>query len=154
MAKLKYNDDFPLLAEGYAREGMIDKEIAAALGISKPTFYEYQKKYPNFLNSIKRGKAPVDVKAENALLKRVEGFEYEETQVEYDAAAEGEKATPKKIKKVTKRVVPDVAACIFWLKNRKPKKWRDKQKIEFGGEDGDPIKIEFVPVKKKEKKEK
>ena len=62
----KYEDTFPLLAEGYAREGMIDKEIAAKLGVSEATFYEYQKKYPEFSEAIKRGKKPVDVEVENA----------------------------------------------------------------------------------------
>lgn len=33
-------------------------------------------------------------------------------------------------KKVTKEVVPDVTAQIFWLKNRKPDKWRDKPGYE------------------------
>jgi len=150
--KTKYEDDFPLLAEGYAREGMIDKDIAAKLGISKDTFYQYIKKYPEFSDSLKRGKAPVDIEVENALLKRARGYEYEETTVEYEAAKKGEKASPKKIKKVTRQVAPDTTAEIFWLKNRKPKKWRDKQNVELSGEDGEPIKIEYVPVKKMEKK--
>jgi len=152
MAKSKYVKDFPARAEAYAKQGLIDKEIARKLGISKQTFYDYQKKHPDFLDSLKRGKAPVDFKVENALLKRAMGYEYEETTVEYDAAVEDQKAKPKKIKTTTKRVIPDVAACIFWLKNRKPKKWRDKQNIELSGEDDEPVKIEFVPVKKKKEK--
>lgn len=27
-------------------------------------------------------------------------------------------------------VPPDVTACIFWLKNRKPADWRDAQQME------------------------
>lgn len=27
---------------------------------------------------------------------------------------------------LTKHYPPDTTACIFWLKNRKPKDWRDK----------------------------
>lgn len=34
----------------------------------------------------------------------------------------------------TKEVVPDTTAQIFWLKNRKPAQWRDKQDIEHSGE--------------------
>ena len=36
-------------------------------------------------------------------------------------------------KKVTKEVVPDTTAQIFWLKNRRTDKWRDKQDIEHSG---------------------
>ena len=33
-------------------------------------------------------------------------------------------------KEVTKEVVPDVTAQIFWLKNRKPTEWRDRKEVE------------------------
>jgi hypothetical protein len=33
-------------------------------------------------------------------------------------------------KRVYKEFPPDVTAQIFWLKNRKPKEWRDKQQID------------------------
>ncbi|WP_251572506.1 hypothetical protein [Paenibacillus sp. MER TA 81-3] len=36
-------------------------------------------------------------------------------------------------KRVTKEVQPDVTAQIFWLKNRRPDKWRDKQDIQHSG---------------------
>lgn len=36
-------------------------------------------------------------------------------------------------KRVTKQVSPDVLAQIFWLKNRKPGQWRDKQEVEHSG---------------------
>jgi len=34
---------------------------------------------------------------------------------------------------VTKEVQPDTTAQIFWLKNRKPLEWRDKQDVEHSG---------------------
>ena len=33
-----------------------------------------------------------------------------------------------------KEVVPDTTAQIFWLKNRKPDKWRDKQEVNLSGQ--------------------
>lgn len=36
-------------------------------------------------------------------------------------------------KRVTKQVAPDTLAQIFWLKNRKPDQWRDKQEINHSG---------------------
>lgn len=128
----KYDDNFPLLAQDYARQGMIDKEIATKLGISERSYYEYQKQYPQFMQAIKRGKAPVDVEVENALLKRAQGYEYEETHVEYKPGKDKKaKLIPTAIRKIKKQVVPDVTAQIFWLKNRRPDKWRDKQEIDF-----------------------
>ena len=33
-------------------------------------------------------------------------------------------------KEVTKEVIPDTTAQIYWLKNRKPEEWRDKRNVE------------------------
>jgi len=154
MAKSKYNKDFPLLAEGYAREGMRDKDIAKKLGISEDSFYQYKKKYPEFSESLKRGKAPVDTEVENALLKRAKGYSYEEIHQDVvDTGKRDENNNPilkiKAIKKIKKQIAPDVTAQIFWLKNRKRKKWRDKQDHELSGPDGAPL---ILNLGEKEKK--
>jgi len=154
MAKSKYDDNFPLLAEDYARRGLTDIQIAEKLGISKATFYEYQKTYPDFLDSIKRGKKPVDVEVENALLKRAQGYEYEEVHVEFKTGQEEEKAKPKSIKKIKKQVVPDVTAQIFWLKNRRSKLWRDRHDIEHSGSMNFEISEKFLPKDRKKSDEK
>lgn len=38
------------------------------------------------------------------------------------------------VEEKTKEVAPDTTAQIFWLKNRKPDKWRDRQQVEHSGE--------------------
>jgi len=61
MAKSKYDpESFTALAEGHAREGLIDKEPAAKLGGGEDSFPERLKRHSEFSESIKRGKAPVD----------------------------------------------------------------------------------------------
>lgn len=37
------------------------------------------------------------------------------------------------VERKIKEVVPDTTAQIFWLKNRRPDKWRDKQDMELSG---------------------
>ena len=37
------------------------------------------------------------------------------------------------VEEKVKEVAPDTTAQIFWLKNRKPETWRDKQQIEHSG---------------------
>lgn len=116
----KYSPDFPKLVEMYAREGMIDADIAKKIGISKDTFYEYIKRYPEFADALKKGKAPVDFEVENALLKRALGYEYEEISEEN---GENDKGAWSKRVVTKKTVLPDVTAQIFWLKNRRPDRW-------------------------------
>jgi hypothetical protein len=150
MAKIKYNDTFPLRAEDMARKGLIDKQIAKNLGISHETLYQYQKKFPEFSDALKRGKAPVDVEVENALLKRAKGFEYEEVHTEYRLKSgetePGAKAEPTLVKRIKKVVVPDVTACIFWLKNRRKDEWRDMRDLGIFDELGEPLPLRFVEV--------
>lgn len=45
----------------------------------------------------------------------------------------------------TKEVVPDTTAQIFWLKNRKPAQWRDKQNIEHSGQIGGVTIVNDIP---------
>ena len=123
MAKSKYNKDFPLLAEGFAREGLNDIEIGKKLGIAKNTFYKYIKKYKDFGDALKRGKSPIDTEVENLLLKRARGYEYEEVTIEKKTNKNGE-VIMKHIKKLMKHIPPDTTAQIFWLSNRKNKQWK------------------------------
>ena len=136
--KLKMHPDWPLRAEGYARDGLIDKEIAKKLGMVSSTFYEYMKQFPEFSEAVKRGKAPVDVEVENLLLKRCRGYEYEETEIEY-LPGEGKGTSPEitKMKKKIKQIAPDVRAHEFWLKNRKPENWRETTTLDFT----EPVKV-------------
>lgn len=42
-------------------------------------------------------------------------------------------------KTVTKEVVPDTTAQIFWLKNRRPDLWRDRKDVAVEGEFKNPF---------------
>jgi transposase len=145
MAKSKYDEStFPLLAEGFAREGLNDEQISKKLGISHQTYYDYQKKYPEFFEAIKRGKAPIDTEVENALLKRALGFDVIETSKTLKIEADGTE-TLKELKTIIKHFAPDVGAIVFWLVNRKPDYWKDKKDVntkhEFPNKD---VMIEFT----------
>lgn len=139
-AKGKYDKDtFPLLAEGYARSGLSDKQIAGNLQISLYTYYIYKKKYIEFSEAIKRGKAPVDFEVENALLKRALGYSYEERTVETEVDKITGEGKNTKVKITTKHVPGDVGAQAFWLKNRKPSVYKDKHNVVIE-EDDDTLK--------------
>ena len=116
-----------LKIEGWARDGLTDKQIADNIGIRRPTLYDWKKKYSDISDALKRGKEVIDRQVENALLKRALGYEYVETTKELTDL--GLTVT----KQVTKQVAPDTTAQIFWLKNRKPQEWRDKKETEVTG---------------------
>lgn len=146
MAKSKWDDvkEKLILIEGWARNGLTDEQIAKNLGISKDTFYKYKKDHADFSDALKRGKEVIDFEVENALLKRALGYEYTEVTKER-IMKKDERGQPVVnihgvplyemvvTKTVKKEVVPDTTAQIFWLKNRRPKDWRDKQDVEHSG---------------------
>lgn len=113
-----------LRIEGWARNGLIDAQIAKNIGITTQTLYEWGRKYPSISDALKRGKKPVDDEVENALLKSALGFEYEETITEIIESPDGTQR--KQIKRIKRYSPPSNTAQIFWLKNRRPEKWRDK----------------------------
>ena len=116
-----------LKIEGWARDGLTDKQIAENIGVAYSTFRDWIKRFPALSAPLKRGKEVIDRQVENALLKRALGYEYVETTKELTDL--GLTVT----KQVTKQVSPDTTAQIFWLKNRKPKEWRDKKETEVTG---------------------
>lgn len=115
--------------EGWARDGLSNEQIAHNMGISKDTLYTWQKRFPDFSDALKRGKEVVDREVENAMLKRALGYEYEEVTQELVTDKDTGVTEMRVTKRVTKQIVPDVTAQIFWLKNRKPSDWRDRREI-------------------------
>ena len=109
-----------LLLEGWARDGLTDEQLAQKMGIGTRTLYEWKEKYPQISQSLKRGKEVVDIEVENALLKRALGYDYTEEHVEIS------EKDGRKVKQITKHIAADTTAQIFWLKNRRPDRWRDK----------------------------
>ena len=137
-----------VLIKAWARDGLTNEQIAEKLDINIDSLYEYQKKFSEFSEALKRGKEEIDVMVENALLKRAVGYTFEE--VTYEAieikTGSGDNVVYQpatKIKTVIKEVQPDTTAQIFWLKNRKKDVWKDKQEIGHSGSDGGPLQVVF-----------
>lgn len=131
MAKGKYEywltPEGLLKLEGWAREGLTDEQIAHNMGVSRSTLNKWKSEYSDISDTLKKGKEIVDLQVENALLKRALGYEYEEVLEKYEYG----ELTERKVAK--KQVVPDTTAQIFWLKNRRPDKWKDKQDVQVSG---------------------
>ena len=107
--------------EGWARDGLTDEQIAENMGIGYSTLQAWKSRFQDIQDALKKGKEVVDRQVENALLKRALGFYYTE-----------DIATPKgDVVEVTRYEKPDVTAAIFWLKNRKPDIWRNKESVDI-----------------------
>lgn len=135
-AKPKYTEwlthDGLLRIEGWARDGLSLAQIAHNVGVADSTFRKWRDEHEAISAAIKRGNAPVDLEVENAMLKSALG--HKETvrkaikvKTEKQKVGEG-KIVEEHIEYVDEEVYipPQVVAQIFWLKNRRPDKWKDK----------------------------
>lgn len=144
------------LIEGWTRDGLVIDQIAENLGISKTTLYSYMKKYPELSERLKKGKEISDYQVENELFKKAVGFTRKEKrpvkikEVEYSNGKRVKET--ERIEMVEEEVYypPELGAQVFWLKNRRPDKWKDKveAKMEPEGE-GVGVMI-LTPVKEEE----
>lgn len=114
-------------------EGLIEKEIAARMGIAMSTFSKWKKEINGFSEAIKIGKEPADANAKISLYKRVTGYMVTEKKIIVELDPNGNQK-PAKIETIEKHIPPDVGAIAFWLKNRLPESWRDKHDVNLTGD--------------------
>ena len=132
------------LVEGWARDGMTDVDIAANLKISRQTLHNWKKRHPEFAEALAKGKEIVDRIIENELYKNAIGHVVWEEKQELlpvlnqnGEPERDENGRPifemRTVERRKKFIKGDTTAQIFWLKNRKPAQWRDKQHVEHSG---------------------
>jgi hypothetical protein len=118
----------PIAAAALAALGLIGPEIADELGIAMSTFSKWQAEHIEFSEAIKAAKVEPDDEVEQSLYKRALGesvksrtFIAGREVIEYHAA--------------------DTTACIFWLCNRRPERWKHVNRVEHTGANGGPIDV-------------
>jgi len=120
----KYKEEYAEQAFKLCLLGAKDTEMADFFGVTEKTINNWKLEHPKFLQSLKGGKIKADSEVSNSLYNRARG--YEVTEVREEKSEDGFKEV-----KTRKHVAADATSAIFWLKNRQPKKWRDKQEQEI-----------------------
>lgn len=125
MAKSKAEDwlteDGLALLECWARDGLTDEQIADNMEIDVRTLYRWKNKHSQICQSLKKNKGIADYQVQNALFKSATG--YTETHTTQKVTKDGDVVDYE----VTTYYPPNPTSIIYWLKNRKPNEWRDKQ---------------------------
>lgn len=123
---LRYNPDYhPDWAWSLYINGATDEDVANAFHVRRRTIQRWAESYPEFAKARQESKDVADAKVEKSLFKRATGFEYSTTEsiVEFDANGQQK---PLKIQTFKHYAPPETGAICFWLKNRKPDKWKDR----------------------------
>jgi len=109
--------------------GATDGELADFFGVSEQTVNAWKVAQPSFLESTGAGKMAADASVAERLYKRALGYSHEAVKIFMPAGANEPVYAP-----YTEHYAPDTAAASLWLRNRQPKKWRDKQEVALSGE--------------------
>lgn len=119
----KYKPEYCQQAYKLCLLGATDKGLANFFEVTESTLNLWKKEYPEFSESLKEGKEEADAVVASSLFHRATGYSHPDVDI---------KIFKGKIIKtqLVKHYPPDSTAAIFWLKNRNPSKWRDKQEIE------------------------
>lgn len=121
--------------EGYARDGLNDKEIAEKIGVNKATFYDWLKNYPDFSDTIKKGRVPVNEIVEKTFFDtKLKPQTITETITEKTIHRDAEgniTSSTEHIKKQERYIPADTTAMLFYMKCRMPEKYNDRINVSI-----------------------
>ena len=127
--KSLFREEYILIAKAAARFGAIEEEIADELNIGITTLERWKKYSPEFRGAIRASKAVADEKIEKALYQRAKGYSYRAEKVVVESLGNNRGSRARAVE-YTEHMPPDTTAAIFFLRNRRPDRWRDVQRID------------------------
>jgi len=133
----KYKPEYAEQAAKLCALGATDAQMADFFEVAVSTVALWKVQHKEFSDAIKVPKAEANERVEQSLYRRAMGYEHDEVDIR---VINGELVmTP-----IRKVYPPDAAACIFWLKNRKPAEWREKVETTLTGPDGGPLQFQKI----------
>ena len=117
--------------------GASDAQLADFFTVQLETLNDWKAAHADFRAAVTDARAELDTAVERSLFQRATGYSHPEDKVfTYQGKAV--------VVPTTKHYPPDTTACVFWLKNRQPGRWRDRQSHEHTGADGGPVQVSGI----------
>ena len=130
----KFKPEYVQKVVPLCEHGFTDQELADFFEIDIATLYRWKSAHPEFRDAIKSAGEIADERVERSLYQKAVGYEQNAVKVFMPAGAAAPVYAP-----IRERVPADTGAAIFWLKNRRKDRWRDKTDLEHTGADGAPL---------------
>ena len=127
----KYKPEYDEQAYKLCLLAATNKELARSFNVEVSTIDLWLSTYESFSGSIKAGREEADANVTDSLYRKAIGYTLKEQKIEKDSNGNPVVVT------LERTFPPDVAACIFWLKNRtraRENAWRDKHEIDHTGQ--------------------
>lgn len=111
-----YKADFAEQAYELSQAGATNQVLADFFDVSSRTLDNWLSRRPEFARSVKRGRELADARVACGLYSRAVGYTHRTTRT---VLHRGEPVSVPH----AQYFPPDVRACIFWLRNRRPQQW-------------------------------
>ena len=114
-----YKPENPELARKFCMLGATNDDLADCFEVAGSTIDDWIATIPEFAEGVRQGRDVADAAVVQKLYSRALGYSYETTKV---MLYRGEPVTVPH----TVHYPPDIRACMFWLRNRRPQYWLEK----------------------------
>jgi hypothetical protein len=121
----RYKPGYAAQAAKLTKLGATDRELADFFEVTEATINNWKVQFPDFFESLTRGKEESDGRVEQSLYRRALGYSHDAVKIMM-----GKDGIERH--RYVEHFPPDTTACIFWLKNRQPDQWRDKLDVDTG----------------------
>ena len=115
-----YQEEFAEQAFRLCLAGATNDDLAQAFDVATRTVDRWLQAHPAFAEAVRRGRLIADGEVAHNLYRRAIGYTYETSRVLLSDGA------PVSVPQTIHRP-PDVRACIFWLRNRRPQQWAESR---------------------------
>lgn len=118
----KYREEFNDRAAILCLKGATDQDLADEFEVDVVTIWRWKNRYPDFCNPLKAAKDIVDDQIERSLYERARGYSHKAVKIFMPPGSkEGV------VVEYIEHYPPDPTSMIYWLKNRRPEKWRERK---------------------------
>ena len=119
-----YQNKFAEVAKQLCEAGATESEIADFFKVSARTIRNWKVRHVEFRAAIKVGKDAADDRVEYSMYNQAVGYDHD---IE-DVRIVGEKVLRYTVRQ---HIPPSFNAATFWLKNRRPDRWRDQRDLNM-----------------------
>lgn len=120
----EFRPEFARMAGKACRLGATDEDLAELFDVHLRTVRLWITRHPSFHHAVKTNKPGADDRVQRSLYQRAIGYTFDAVKVFQHEGRVIEH-------QVREHVPPDTAACIIWLKNRRPTEWRDRRELDI-----------------------
>ena len=108
----------------WAQLGLTDEEIAGNIGVTVATYRKWQKKFPDFAETVRNATSSPELELEKSMFDLATGKSYVE---EIKSVIDPNTGKILRIEKTKRQLPPNPALQMFLAKSRMPQRYRDNR---------------------------